>query len=58
MVPGIYKVVTDGNVFRILHIYFGDESFVGMPEPLEFKSKVEAEEYIHKYLSLSKWTDA
>lgn len=58
MIAGIYKTVTDGKVFRILHILFGNENFVGLPTPLEFESKAAAETYIHKYLSLAKWEDA
>lgn len=46
----IYKVVTDGKVFRIKNVLFGDENFVGIPEPLNFTSKEQAEEYIHNFL--------
>lgn len=55
---GILKVVTDGDVFRIKRVYFGDESFIGLPAPLEFRTKDEAERYIHKHLSMNGWKDA
>lgn len=57
MKPGIYKVVTDGKVFRIKHVLFGDENFVGIPEPLNFTSKESAEAYIHNYLTMSEWRE-
>lgn len=58
-----YKVITDGKVFRILE--YGRNVSSDRPvssfdngKPLEFDTKEAAQEYIHRYLSLSGWRDA
>lgn len=57
-----YKVVTDGNVFRITaRNYGGDDAFVRKPESgvaIEFSTKESANAYIHEYLSMAGWKDA
>jgi hypothetical protein len=59
MKEGCFKVITDGEVFRIQQTKFGGyKSFWGSPTILEFSTKEEAERYIHKNLSLNGWKDA
>lgn len=57
-----FKVVTDGDVFRITKRSFGgDDKFVSdlsTGKPLEFKSKDAALSYIHCNLSMSGWRAA
>ena len=57
-----YKVVTDGDVFRITKRSFGgDDKFVSdlsTGKPLEFSSKDSALSYIHVYLSMNGWREA
>jgi hypothetical protein len=54
-----YTVVTDGNVFRVTEESRGcNPRFVGIPDPLEFTSKEQAERYIHNSLSMSGWKPA
>jgi hypothetical protein len=57
----LYRVMTDGKVFRIQAYGFGRaEYFVcGYDgKALEFASKAEAEAYIHDKLSMAAWVQA
>jgi len=56
---GFYKVVTDGNRFRVVHQTYGDKKFVrktdGTGTPIEFSTQTEAENHIHRHLSMAGW---
>jgi hypothetical protein len=59
IMDGYYEIVTDGKVFRIVHCRFGGERrFVGIPDPLTFRIKEDAEAYKHDRLSMTGWHSA
>lgn len=54
----IYKIVTDGKVFRITKTRFGETDFVcDLNGELEFPTKAAAEKYIHQHLSFDGWQE-